>query len=246
VLKLNWWEEVAVEPGEYELSVWVHTVDGGATLHSDGARIETPTVTVDSGWSRLIRRATPLDFSVSTVDLPADALGDGLPTPTELPMIIEIRNDTLEEAEADVQWFLYRKASRLPWNAKPAFTSRVLKGQTLAANGETGIRISEPISLWPGEYLLRLTVRGAARDDAPPGDDAFLTDTINVLENSNPSGIIRADADPGPVAIERLTVDVEKFQLGEGSLAITLRNHSAVEQTAFLWWFAAPAASAVG
>jgi hypothetical protein len=41
------------------------------------------------------------------------------------------------------------------------------------------------------------------------------------------------------VVIERLMVDDEKLQLGDGSLAVTLRNHSDSEQTAFLWWFLA-------
>lgn len=238
-LELNWWEEVAAEPGTYELSVWVHTIEGDVTQHSDGARIEAPTITIDSGWSQLIRRVTPSDLQVSTIDLPADALGNGLPTPNELPMIIGIRNDTPADARADVQWFLYRKAARLPWNGKPAYTSGIMEDQTLAADSNTAVRIGEPISLWPGEYLLRLVVTPATDEGAPYGDDAFLIEPVKLLENTSPSGIIRADSDPGPVAIERLTVDTESFQLGEGSLDVTLRNHSDVEQTAVLWWFLA-------
>ena len=238
-LKLNWWEQVATEPGNYELSVWVHTVESDGARHSDGARVEDPIIRIDSPWSPLIRRATPPPgLQVSTVDLPAAARERGLPTPAELPVTIGVRNDTAVETQADIQWFLYRKASRLPWNAKPAYTSRLVQHQALAANSETSIRASEPISLWPGEYLLRVVIREAkGTEDGAGSDDAFLTDAVKVLENNSVSGIIRADAAPGPVEIEKLTVDIGSFQTGNGSVTVSLRNQGAGEQDVVLWWF---------
>jgi len=237
-LKLNWWEEVTAEPGSYELSVWVHTVEGDRTSHSDGARVENPIVRIDSSWSPLIRRTTPSPgLQVSSVALPAATGQGGLQTPAELPVIIAVRNDTAVETQADIQWFLYRRASRLPWNAKPAYTSRLLQHQVITANRETTVTASEPISLWPGEYLLRVVVRESTGEGGAPGDDLFLADAIKLLENDSVSGIIRADAAPGPVEIEKLTVDTESFQQGKGSVTVTLRNRSADAQDVVLWWF---------
>jgi len=240
-LKLNWWEEVAAEPGSYELSVWVHTVEGDGARHSDGARVETPIIRLDSSWSPLIRRAAPAPgLQVRAVDLAAAIQEGGLRLPAELRLIISARNDTTVDTEADIQWFLYQKSSRLPWNAKPAYTSRPLQHKVFAANRETTITTSEPISLWPGEYVLRVVLRESTEGDgSAASDDVFLTDAIKVLENNNASGIIRGDAAPGPVEIERLAVNVGRFQLGNGSVTVNLRNRSDSEQDVVLWWFLA-------
>lgn len=60
---------------------------------------------------------------------------------------------------------------------------------------------------------------------------------MKVLENNDPSGIIRAGAASGPVEIENLTVDTGSFQSGKGSVAVSLRNRSDSEQHVVLWWF---------
>jgi hypothetical protein len=239
-VKLSWSEEVAAEPGTYELSVWVHTVEIDGTRHSDGTRVDNPIVRIDSRWSPLTRRATPPpDLQVSAVDLAAAASDGGLRLPTELGLIISIRNETAVDTEADLQWFLYQKASRLPWNAKPAYTARPLQHKVFAANRETTITASDSISLWPGEYLLRVVVTETGGEDSSSSDDLFLTDAIEVVENNNASGIIRGDAAPGPVEIEKLRVDIGSFQLGKGSVTVSLRNRSDSEQDVVLWWFLA-------
>jgi hypothetical protein len=238
-IKLNWWEEVAAEPGSYELTVWVHTIEGDGTRHSDGARVANPIIRIDRSWSPLIRRAAPdPGLQVRAVDLAAATQEGGLRLPTELRLIINARNDTAVDTEADIQWFLYQNGSRIPWNAKPAYVSSLVQRQTLAANRETTITTSEPISLWPGEYLLRVVLRESTEGDGDAaGDDVFLTDAIKVLENNSAAGIVRADAAPGPVEIEKLTVDVGSLQLGKGSLTVSLRNRSTSEQDVLLWWF---------
>ena len=237
-VKLSWDEEVTAEPGTYELSVWVHTVEVDGTRHSDGTRVANPIIRIDSSWSPLIRRATPPPgLQVSAVNLAAAAPDGGLRLPTELGLIISARNDTAVDTEADIQWFLYQKGSRLPWNAKPAYTARPLQHKVVGANRETTITTSDSISLWPGEYLLRVVLSETGGEDSASSDDLFLTDAIKVIENNNASGIIRPDADPGPVEIEKLTVDIASFQLGKGSVTVSLRNRSDSEQDVVLWWF---------
>jgi len=240
MVKLSWSEEVTAEPGTYELSVWVHTVETDGTRHSDGARVENPIVRIDSRWSPLTRRATPPPgLQVSAVDLAAATPNGGLRLPTVLGLIISVRNETAVDTEADLEWFLYQKASLLPWNAKPAYTARPLRHKVFAANRETTITTSDSVSLWPGEYLLRVVVSDTGGEDSSSSDDLFLTDAIKVVENNNASGIIRGDAAPGPVEIEKLTVDIGSFQLGKGSVKVSLRNQSDSEQDVVLWWFLA-------
>jgi hypothetical protein len=236
--RLSWQEEVTAEPGSYELSVWVHTIEGDGTRHSDGTRLDNPLIHIDSSWSPFIRRAAPAPgLKVSAVDVAAAAEEAGLRLPTELRLIASVTNETTADTKGDVQWFLYPKASRVPWNAKPAYTSRPLQHQVFPANRETTITTGEPISLWPGEYLLRVIISDTTADDSAPGDDLFLTDAITVLENNSVSGIIRANAAPGPVEIEKLAVDMGSFQRGDGSLTVTLRNRSSSDQDIVLWWF---------
>lgn len=173
---LGWQEEVTAEPGDYQLSAWVHTVDGGETRHSDGKRVDDPVVRIDSGWSPLIRRATPPPgLEVSAIDLAAATSEGGLRVPAQLRPIIVVRNDTAVDTTADVQWFLYPKASTVPWNAKPAYTSRLLRHKVFAANAQTTITTSEPISLWPGEYLLRVVARETGGKMARPATTSFWT-----------------------------------------------------------------------
>ncbi|MDP2949300.1 MAG: hypothetical protein Q8P22_07160 [Chloroflexota bacterium] len=235
---LGWDEEVAAEPGTYELTAWVHTVEGDVTRHSDSKRLGNPTVRIDSGWSRFARRATPLPgLQVSAVDLPPSALDGGLSVPTELPVTIVVANDTPVETVADVRWFLYRLEPRLPWDAKPAYTSIERVHQVFAPNRQSSVRISERISLWPGEYLLRVVVAGSEGEDEAAGDDLFLSDTVRVLENKDEAGIVRLGPASGPVEVTSLVVDSAAFQQGKGSVKVELRNRSNDKQAVRLWWF---------
>ena len=238
--KLSWNEEVTAEPGTYELSVWVHTVESDGTRHSDGTRVDNPIVRIDSRWSPLTRRAAPPpNLQVSAVDLAAAAPDGVLRLPTKLGLNISVRNETAVATEADLEWFLYQKASRLPWNAKPAYTGRPVQHKIFAANRETTITTSDSVSLWPGEYVLRVVATETGGADGPSSDDVFLPDAIEVIENTDASGIIRGDAAPGPVEIERLTVDTGSLQLGKGSVTVRLLNRSDSEQDVVLWWFLA-------
>ena len=239
-LKLTWQEEVTAEAGSYELSAWVHTVDGDGTRHSDGARVGNPIIRIDSQWSSFIRRTTPSpSLRVSAVNLPAATEEGGLRVPADLRLNISVTNETTVDTEADIQWYLYQKASRLPWNAKPAYTARPLLHKAFLANHETTITTSDPISLWPGEYLVRvvLTETTGGGDGSASRDDLFLTDTIKVSDNNSASGIIRTDAAPGPVEIQKLAVDAGSFQLGKGSVTVNLHNRGDSEQDVVLWWF---------
>jgi hypothetical protein len=237
-VKLRWEEEVIAEPGIYELSAWVHTVEGDATRHSDGKRLGNPAVRIDSGWSRFSRQATPPPgLRVSAVDLPAAALDGGLGMPTELPLTIVITNDTGVETVADIQWFLYRRESRFPWSGKPAYTSRQLQHQVFAPKRQTTIATSEPISLWPGEYMLRVVVSEDGGEGSVASDDIFLNDAITLLENDRDITIVRVGPASGPVEIVSLAADTGSFQRGKGSVVVGLRNRSESEQEVVLWWF---------
>lgn len=235
---LEWDEEVTAEPGSYELSVWVHTVEGDVTRHSDGKRLGDPIIRIDSEWSRFSRRATPPPgLKVSAVDLPAAALDSGLSVPAELPLIIGITNDTAAETVADVQWFLYRRASRLPWNEKPVYTSSQLQHLAFAPNRQTTIRTSEPISLWPGEYMLRVVVRETGGEGSMASDDLFLNDVITLRESAYGPNIIRTAPASGPVEITSLAADTASFQRERGIVIVSLHNRSESEQEVVLWWF---------
>jgi hypothetical protein len=235
---LQWDEEVTAEPGTYELSAWVHTAEGDTTHHSDGERVGSPTVYIDSQWSRFSRRVTPPPgLRVTAVDLPSAALDSGLNMPIELPLIIAVNNRTATETVADVQWFLYRRTSRLPWNDKPVYTSEQLQHQVFAPKHQTILRTSEPISLWPGEYLLRLVVTGTDSEGNAISDDIFLNDALTLVESANKAAIIRAGPTSGPVEIASLTADTGGFQRGRGSVTVSLRNRSDSRQEAILWWF---------
>jgi len=235
---LSWNEEVTAEPGTYELSAWVHTVEGATTRHSDGERVGSPTVYIDSQWSRFSRRVTPPpSLRVTAVDLPSAALDRGLGMPIEMPLIIVVNNRTAVETVADVQWFLYRRTSRLPWNDKPVYTSRQLQHRVFAPKRQTLLRTSEAISLWPGEYLLRLVVTGTDGEGNAVSDDIFLNDALTLVESANKAAIIRVSPTSGPVEIASLTADRESFQRGKGSVTANLRNRSDSTQEAILWWF---------
>jgi len=236
-VKLRWEEEVGAEPGSYELSAWVHTVDDGTHRHSDGKRYAARTIRIDSGWSPFARRTPPPGLRVSAVDLPPSALDGGLSVPTELPVTIVVTNDTPVETVADVRWFLYRLEARLPWDAKPAYSSTQRRHQVFAPNRQSSVRIGERISLWPGEYLLRVVVAGGEGEDEAAGDDLFLSDTVRVLENKDEAGIVRPGPASGPVEVTGLVVDSAAFQQGKGSVKVELRNRSNDKQAVRLWWF---------
>jgi hypothetical protein len=237
-VELSWQEEVTAEPGSYELSAWVHTVEGDVSHHSDGKVVASPIVRIDSGWSRFSRLATPPpSLRVSAVDLPAAALAGGLGVPTELPLIIVVNNDTKAETAADIQWFLYRRESLLPWSGKPAYTSRQLQHRVFAPESQTTIKTSEPISLWPGEYVLRVVVTEAGDEGNLASDDLFLNDTITLLESGQGNTIIKVGPASGPVEIASLAADTGGFQRGNGSVVVGLRNRSESEQDVVLWWF---------
>lgn len=236
-IELSWREEVIAEPGTYELSAWVHTVEGEVTHHSDGKSLKDQTIRIDSLVSPFTRRATPPPgLQVSTVDLPPAALDGGLTVPTQFPLTIVVTNDTAMETVAHVQWFLYRRSSGLPWDGVPAYTSRQLRHHVFAPNRQTTITTSEPIYLWPGEYVLRV-VTEAEGEGSVVRDDLFLNDPITVLENHNEVAIIRASPTSGPVEIAGLTADTGSFRRGKGSLAAILHNRSESEQEVLLWWF---------
>ena len=235
---LSWNEEITAEPGTYELSAWVHTVEGDVTRHSDGKRLGSPVVRIDSQWSRFSRRVTPpTSLRVTAVDLPSAALDKGLSMPIELPLIIAVNNGTAAETVADVQWFLYRRTSRLPWNDKAVYTSRQLQHRVFAPNRQTTLRTSESISLWPGEYLLRLVMTGTDGEGNVISDDLFLNEVITLVESTNKAAIIRVGPTSGPVEIASLTADMGSFQRGKGSVTVSLRNRSEITQEAILWWF---------
>ena len=237
-VELSWQEEVTAEPGSYELTVWVHTIEGDVTRHSDGKRLGDPTIRIDSEWSRFSRRTTPPPgLKVSAIDLPAAALDSGLSVPTQLPLIIGITNDTATETVADVQWFLYRQASRLPWNDKPVYTSRQLQHLAFAPKRQTTIRTSEPISLWPGEYMLRVVVRETGGEGSVASDDLFLNDVITLRESAYGPTIIRTAPASGPVEITSLAADTASFQRERGIVIVSLRNRGESEQEVVLWWF---------
>jgi hypothetical protein len=236
-VELMWQEEIAAEPGIYELSAWVHTVEGDVTRHSDGKSLKDQTIRIDSQWSPFNRRAMPPPgLRVSAVDLTAPALEGGLSMPTELSLTIVITNHTAVETVADIQWLLYRRSSGLPWDGMPAYTSRQLRQQVFAPNRQTTITTGEPIYLWPGEYMLRV-VAEAEGEGSVARDDLFLNDPITVLDNPNGVAIIRTGPALGPVEIAGLATDTGSFQRGKGSVMVTLRNRSESEQEVALWWF---------
>lgn len=236
-IELSWREEVIAEPGTYELSAWVHIVEGEVTHHSDGKSLKDQNIRIDSLVSPFNRRATPSPgLQVSAVNLPPAALDGGLSVPTEFPLTIVVTNDTATESVAHVQWLLYPRSSGLPWDGMPAYTSRQLRQQVFAPNRQTTITTGEPIYLWPGEYMLRV-VAEAEGEGSVARDDLFLNDPITVLENPNGVAIIRAGPALGPVEIAGLATDTGSFQRGKGSVMVTLRNRSESEQEVALWWF---------
>jgi hypothetical protein len=236
-IRLSWQEAVEAEPGTYELSAWVHAADAGTWRHSDGKRYQQ-TISIDGQWSLFTRRASaPEDLKVSAIDLPSSALDGGLTVPSQLPVLVTVTNDTSTTSVADVQWFLYRTGTRLPWDGKPVYTSAKVP-QIFAPHSQTTVRAAERISLWPGEYLLRVVIEGKGEAENGVGsDDLFLNDTIKILDNKDEDGIVRPGSPTGPVEIVSLAVDGTGFQQGEGSVKVRLHNNSDAKQLIQLWWF---------